>query len=137
MVSTIRTHLTTASTSTLAPRRPAPEIPLGFEPPVAPLPTPAVPPGSLPWVATTTESPAIIDGPPPGTWPASPVAYVQREVGAGAVGTCGAPEATLRREVGAGAQVTCGTPGAALSREVGARATGTHGAPGAALNQEV
>jgi hypothetical protein len=31
-VSTIGTHLTTASTSTLAPRQPAPEIPSGFEP---------------------------------------------------------------------------------------------------------
>jgi hypothetical protein len=37
-VSTIGTHLTTAGTSTLAPRRPAPEIPSGFEPPVAPYP---------------------------------------------------------------------------------------------------
>jgi hypothetical protein len=37
-VSTIGTHLTIAGTSTLAPRRPAPEIPSGFEPPVANLP---------------------------------------------------------------------------------------------------
>jgi hypothetical protein len=37
-VSIIGTHLTTAGTSTSAPRRPAPEIPPGFEPPVAPLP---------------------------------------------------------------------------------------------------
>jgi hypothetical protein len=37
-VSTIGTHLTTIGTSTLAPRRPAPEIPSGFEPPVANLP---------------------------------------------------------------------------------------------------
>jgi hypothetical protein len=53
MVSTIGTHLTTAVTSTVAPRRPAPEIPPGFEPPVAPLPAPAVPPGFLPRAATT------------------------------------------------------------------------------------
>jgi hypothetical protein len=38
IVSTIGTDLTTAGTSTLASHRPAPEIPLGFEPPVAPLP---------------------------------------------------------------------------------------------------
>jgi hypothetical protein len=38
-VFTNETHLTTASTSTSAPRRPASEIPPGFEPPVAPLPT--------------------------------------------------------------------------------------------------
>jgi hypothetical protein len=37
-VSTIGTHLTTAGTSPMAPRRPAPEIPPGFEPPVANLP---------------------------------------------------------------------------------------------------
>jgi hypothetical protein len=42
-VSTIGTHLTTAGTSTPAPHRPTPEIPPGFEPPVAPLPTPVVP----------------------------------------------------------------------------------------------
>jgi hypothetical protein len=47
-VSTIGTHLTTVGTSILAPHRPAPEIPLGFEPPVASLPAPAVPPGFLP-----------------------------------------------------------------------------------------
>jgi hypothetical protein len=48
MVSTFGTYLTTVGTSTLAPRRLAREIPLGFEPPVAPLPAPAVPPGFLP-----------------------------------------------------------------------------------------
>jgi hypothetical protein len=37
-VSTIGTHLTTAGTSTPAPRRPAPEIPSGFEPPWLPYP---------------------------------------------------------------------------------------------------
>jgi hypothetical protein len=37
-VSTIGTHLTTTGTSTPAPRRPAPEIPPGFEPTVVPLP---------------------------------------------------------------------------------------------------
>jgi hypothetical protein len=38
IVFTIGTHLTTVGTSTLAPHRPAPEIPSGFEPPVAFLP---------------------------------------------------------------------------------------------------
>jgi hypothetical protein len=47
-VSTIGTHLTTAVTSPPAPRWPALEIPLGFEPPVANLPDPAVPPSFLP-----------------------------------------------------------------------------------------
>jgi hypothetical protein len=37
-ISPIRTHLTTTGTSTPEPRQPAPEIPPGFEPPVAPLP---------------------------------------------------------------------------------------------------
>jgi hypothetical protein len=84
-VSTIRTHLTTAGTSTPAPCRPAPQIPPGFEPPVAPLPTLAVSPGFLPRAATTaaphvalTAPPAVTDGPPPRTWSASPVAYVWR-----------------------------------------------------------
>jgi hypothetical protein len=58
-------------------------------------------------------------------------------VGAGAAGTCGAPEVVLCREAGDGAQATHGTIGAALSRDVGARATGTHGTPGAALSREV
>jgi hypothetical protein len=102
-VSTIGTHLTTASTSTPAPHRPAPEIPLGFEPPMAPLPTPAVPSGILPRAATMAAPPTITDGPPPRTWPASPVAYVRREVGARATGTPGVPRAALRREAGAGA----------------------------------
>jgi hypothetical protein len=66
-VSTIGTHLTTAGISTPAPRRPAPEIPPGFEPPVAPLPTSVVPPGFLPRVATTAAPPAVTDGPPPRT----------------------------------------------------------------------
>jgi hypothetical protein len=135
-VSTIGTHLTTADISTLAPRPPAPEIPPHFEPPVAPLPTPGVPLGFLPRKATTAAPPGVTDGPPPRTWPASPVAYVQREVGARAAGTCGAPGAALRRETGARAQATRGDPGAALSREVGARAVGTRGAPGAALRRE-
>jgi hypothetical protein len=135
-VSTIVTHLTTAGTSTPAPRRPAPEIPLGFEPPVALLPAPTVPPGFLPQVATTVAPPTVTDGPPPRTWPASPVAYVRREVGAGAAGTRGAPRATLCWEAGAGAQATRGTPEAALSQEVGAKAAGTCGAPRAALRRE-
>jgi hypothetical protein len=136
-VSTIGTHLITAGTSTPAPRRPAPEIPLGFEPPVAPLPTPAVPPGFPPRATTTVAPPAITDGPPPRTWPTSPVAYVQWEVGAGATGTCGVSGAALRREAGAGAQPTRGDTGAALSREVGAGAAGRHNTPGAALTREV
>jgi hypothetical protein len=152
MISTSGTHLTTVGTSTPAPRRPAPEIPPGFEPSVAPLPAPIVPPGFMPRVATTTAPPAITDDPPPRTWPASPVTYVRREVGAGAtgthgipgatlsqevgtkvVGTYGAPRAVLHREVGAGAVVTHGVPGAVLRREVGARAIGTRGISGAAL----
>jgi hypothetical protein len=100
MVSTIGTHLTTAGTSTLTPHRPTLEIPLGFEPPVAPLPALAVPLVFLPRVATTATPPAIIDGPPPHTWSASPVAYVQWEVRAGAAGTRDVLGAALRREVG-------------------------------------
>jgi hypothetical protein len=136
-VFTIGTHLTTAGTSTPAPCRPAPEIPLGFEPPVAPLPTPAVTPRFLTRAATTDAPPTITDGPPPRTWPASLVTYVQREVGAEAMGTHGAPRATLSQEVGAGAAGTHGAPGFALRREVGARAVGTRGTPGATLHQEV
>jgi hypothetical protein len=75
-VSTIGTHLTTAGTSTPAPHRLAPEIPPSFEPPVAPLPAPAVPPGFLPRAAAMVVPPAVTDGPPPHTWPASSVAYV-------------------------------------------------------------
>jgi hypothetical protein len=63
-VSTIGTHLTTAGTSTSAPRCPAPEIPPGFEPPVAPLPAPAVPPGFLPRAATTAAPRAAPTAPP-------------------------------------------------------------------------
>jgi hypothetical protein len=155
MVFTIGTHLTTAGTSTPAPRRPALEIPPGFEPVVAPLPAPAVPPGFLPRATTIvvprttppvtlaaphtapTTPPAITDGPPPRTWPASLVAYVRWEVGARAVGTCGTPGAGLHREAGARTQVTCGAPRAALSREVGAGAAGTRGTTRAALCREV
>jgi hypothetical protein len=86
MVSTIGSHLTTAGTSTPAPRRPALEIPSGFEPPVAPLSAPVVPPGFLPLAATkvaTHAAPpaaptAVTDGPSPRTLSASPVAYVRR-----------------------------------------------------------
>jgi hypothetical protein len=77
MVFTIETHLTTAGTSPLAPRRPAPEIPLGFEPPVANLPTPVVPPGFLPMVATTVVTPPVPFGPPTHTWPTLLVTYVR------------------------------------------------------------
>jgi hypothetical protein len=121
-VSTIGTHLTTEGTSTPAPCRPAPEIPPDFEPPVVPLPAPAVPPEFLSWAATTIAPPAVIDDPPPRTWLASLVISVRREVGAGAVGTRGAPGAVPRREVGAGATGTLGAFGAALSREVDAGA---------------
>jgi hypothetical protein len=120
----------------VAPRRPPPEIPPGFEPPVAPLPTPAVPPGFLPRADTTAAPPAVIDGPPPRTWPASPVAYVQWEVGARAAGTRDTLGAALRREVGAAAAGTRDAPGAALCREAGAGAQATCGGPGAALSQE-
>jgi hypothetical protein len=109
---------------------------LGLPPPMAPLPAPAVPPGFLPQAATTATPPAITDGPPPRTWSASPVDYVQWEVGAGAAGTRGVPEAALHREAGAGAQATCDAPGAALRREVGAEAVGTYGTLGAALRRE-
>jgi hypothetical protein len=155
-VSIIGTHLTTEGTSTPAPRRPPLEIPLGFEPPVAPLPASVVPPGFLPLVDTTTAPHAITDGSPPHTWPASPIIYVRQEVGAGtartrgapgaalcrevgasAVGTLGASGATMSREEGAGAVGTCGAPGAALRREVGAGAPGTHDTPGATLQREV
>jgi hypothetical protein len=104
---------------------------------VAPLSAPTVPPGFLPLAATTAAPPTVTNGLPPRIWPASPVAYVRREVGAGAAGTRGALRAVLRQEAGAGAQTTHGGPRAALSREVGARSAGTRGAPGAALSQEV
>jgi hypothetical protein len=105
--------------------------------PLAPLPASVVPPGFLPRAATTTAPPAITDGSPPRTWPASPIAYVQREVGAGAAGTRGAPGAALRQEAGVGAQATRGAPGAPLSQEVSTGAAGTRGTPGAPLSQEV
>jgi hypothetical protein len=104
---------------------------------VAPLPALTVPLGFLPRVATTTAPLAVTDGPPPRTWPTSPVIYVRREVGASAAGTRGTPGAALRHEVGAGAVGTLGASGPALSREVGAGAAGTRGAPRAALRQEV
>jgi hypothetical protein len=104
-VSTIGTHLTTAGTSTSTPRRSAPEIPLGFEPPVAPLPALAVPPGFLPQSATTAAY---------CTWPASPVTYVWREVGASIMEIRGARRAALRREVEDSAAGTHGAPGAAM-----------------------
>jgi hypothetical protein len=115
-ISTIGTHLTTASTSPPAPRWPALEIHLGFEPPVANLPTPTVPPDFLPRAATTAAPPPITIGPPTRTWLASPVTYVRREVRARAAGTCSAPGPALSPEVGAGAAGTHDTLGAALSR---------------------
>jgi hypothetical protein len=69
--------------------------------------------------AAPTAPVAVTDGLPPHTWPVSPVAYVRREVGAGAAGSRGTPRAALRREAGAGAQATRGSPKATLSQEVG------------------
>jgi hypothetical protein len=139
----------------LAPRRPAPEIPPGFEPHVANLPRPdsssMLPaPGGYHDCATFFHN-----RPPPRTWPVSPVTYVRREVGAGAMGTrgtlgptpglevgAGAAEirdalgAALRREVGVGAMMTRDGPGAALSREVRAGAARTPSGPGAVLSRE-
>jgi hypothetical protein len=149
--STIGTHLTTAGTSTPTSRWPAPEIPPGFEPTVAPLPAPTVPLGFLPRAATTAAPPAGTDGPPPlhGRPHRLPTS-------GGSRGTRGAPGAALRWEAGAGTQATRGALGAALSQEVGAgpvgtrgalraavrrearaRAAGTRGAPGATLRREV
>jgi hypothetical protein len=131
-VFTIGTHLTTIGTSTPAPHRPALEIPLDFEPPVTPLPIPTVPLGFLPRAtppapptvprAAPTVPPAVTDGSPSRTWPASPVVYIRREVGAEAAGTRGTLGAALSREVRAGAVGTRGAPGAALRREAGAGA---------------
>jgi hypothetical protein len=136
-VNTIGTHLTTAGTSPPAPRQSAPKIPPGFEPPVANILALAVPPGFLPQAATTVAPPPVTIGLPTRTWPASPVTYIRREVGAGATGTRGALGAALRREVGAGATGTHGAPRAAPSRAQGTGATGTRGAPGPAPSPEV
>jgi hypothetical protein len=65
MVFTIGTHLPTAGTSPLAPRRSAPEIPLGFEPLVTNLPASTVPLGFLPRAATTAALTPVTIGPPP------------------------------------------------------------------------
>jgi hypothetical protein len=108
-VSTIGTHLTTVGISPPAPRRPAPEIPPSFEPPVANLPTLAVPSGFLPQAATTTMPPPITISSSPRTWLASPVTYVRQEVGARAARTRGTLRAALNREEGAGATGTHGT----------------------------
>jgi hypothetical protein len=64
-------------------------------------------------------------------------ATLSREVGTGAVGTCGAPGVALRWELGARVTGPRGAPGAALRREVGVGVVGTRGIPGAALLQEV
>jgi hypothetical protein len=116
MLSTIGTHLTTAGTSTPAPRRPAPDILPGFEPPVAPLLAPTVPLGFLPRAATTvapreasTAPPAVTDGPPPRTWPASPVAYVRRPRQLVSVSTT-PPPPLLRPSVGGQGVVVPVTP---------------------------
>jgi hypothetical protein len=85
-VSTVGTRLTTAGT--VAPCQPAPEVPPGFEPLVAPLPAPAVPLGFLPRAAPPTAPRAALassvaptavpDSPPPREWLASLIAYVCR-----------------------------------------------------------
>jgi hypothetical protein len=85
-VSTVGTRLTTAGT--VAPCQPALEVPVGFEPLMTPLPAPAVPPRFLPRAAHTaapraalasSAAPtAVLDGPPPREWLASPIAYVRR-----------------------------------------------------------
>jgi hypothetical protein len=82
----------------VAPCQPALEVPLGFEPLVAPLPALAVPPGFLPRAAPTatpraapasTAAPragpassasptAVPDDPPHREWPTSLIAYVRR-----------------------------------------------------------
>jgi hypothetical protein len=128
-VFTIGTHLTTAGTSPPAPHRPALEIPPSFMPLVANLPAPTVPPGFLPWAATMAVPPTITNGPPPRTWPASPVTYIRREVRARAAGTRGGPGAAPSQEEGAGTVGTRGAPEASLSPEVGVGAMGTRGAP--------
>jgi hypothetical protein len=83
-VSTIGTRLTTAGTSTPAPYRTTSKIPLGFEPPVAPLPTSTVPSGFLPRAATTAmphvapaAPTAVTDDSPPLPWLASLVTYIR------------------------------------------------------------
>jgi hypothetical protein len=101
-VSTVGTRLTT--TGTVAPCQPAPEVPPGFKPFVAPLPAPAVPPGFLPREAPTaaprtapasSAAPTVVpDGPPPREWPASPIAYVCRPRQPTLAGTT--PPPTLR-----------------------------------------
>jgi hypothetical protein len=68
MVSTIGTHLTTAGTSTPAPR---------FESPVAPVPAPTVSLGFLPRAATMAVPPAVTNNPAPRTWPTSLVTYIR------------------------------------------------------------
>jgi hypothetical protein len=81
--------------------------------------------------------PPVTIGPPPRKWPASPVTYVRRGVGARVAGTHGTPGAALSWEVGAGSAGIHGAPVAALRQEVGAGAAGTRGAPGAAPSREV
>jgi hypothetical protein len=109
-VSTIGTHLTTASTSPPAPRQPAPEIPPNFEPPVANLPALVVPPGFLPRATTMATPPPVTISPPTCTWPASSITYVRQEVRARAAGTRGTLGAVISWEVRAGATGTRGTP---------------------------
>jgi hypothetical protein len=105
-VSTIRTRLPLAGSITTAACQPVPVVPPGFEPLVAPLPTPAVPLRFLPRAASTTlvvphvaqSSPAApgaatptpvaprtasaphaaTDGPPPREWSSSPIVYAKR-----------------------------------------------------------
>jgi hypothetical protein len=98
-VFTVGTRLTTVGI--VSPCQPAPEVPLGFEPLVAPLLAPVVPPGFLPR-ATPTAVPRVApassaaltvvpDGPPPREWPASPITYVRRPQQPALVGTTSPP----------------------------------------------
>jgi hypothetical protein len=113
MVSTIGTRLTTAGT--VAPCQPAPEVPPGFEPLVAPLHATAVPPGFL-LRATPTAAPhaasassaaptAVLDGLPPREWPASPIAYVRRPRQPAPMGTTPPPPLRPPPAVGQGVVV--------------------------------
>jgi hypothetical protein len=108
-VSTVGTRLTTAGN--VAPCQPAPEVPPGLEPLVAPLPALTVPPGFLSRAAPTaapcvalastaaprmspasSAAPTVVpDGPPPHEWPASPIAYVRRPRQSAPVGTTPPP----------------------------------------------
>jgi hypothetical protein len=138
-VSTIGTHLTTAGTSPLAPRQPAPEVGAIAtrtcgDPRAAlrrEVGARAVGTHGTPGAAPSLDVGAIAMG-----THGVPRAALRREVGARAAGTHGTPRAALRQEVSVGARATHGGPGAALSQEVGARAAATCASPRAALSRE-